>query len=121
MEILSKINFTGTEYSSIQVRTTIMELGSTIRLQALDSFIIIRASSIKDNGPMMSKMVLGKSTGQMERIFEDTLSKQIKNLANFNGLIKVRILASLLITNFKERANFFGKIIDTMKGHGKIT
>ncbi len=97
-----------------------MELGSTIKPQALDSFIIIKESHIKDNGPMMSKMVLGKNTGQMERILEDTLTKETKNLENLNGLIRVRILASLFKTNFKERANLCGKIIDFTKGYGKV-
>jgi hypothetical protein len=57
----------------------------------------------------------------MVHIFEDILSKEIRNQVNLNGQIRARIMESLLTIGLKVRANLYGKTSEHTKDPGKIT
>jgi len=56
----------------------------------------------------------------MEHTFEDIFQEAIKFQGNLYGLIKVHMRESLVIINFKEKENLYGKMPDLMKDTGKI-
>ena len=113
-------NFIKQGYTCTLIKTTTMGAGSGIEPRGMDSFIITKELSIKDNGFKTCKMEQVKSTGLTEPTLEDILVKELKNQANSNGPIALPTKASLQTTNSKGKESLFGKTGKSIKEIGEI-
>jgi hypothetical protein len=106
-------------FTYIQIKTTTLVSGRITQLMAMESLDIIKEYSMLENGSVMSKMALGKSTGRMVLYFEGYSKRVIRRGVSFLGQTTVIMRDSSSMTNSKVKAYFFGKTTELTREAGK--
>jgi len=73
----------------------IVELGNIIKLMALDNFITIKESFIKDNGLMIINKESEKNIGLTELTLKDILKMEVKNQESLFGQMIIPMRGNL--------------------------
>ena len=109
------------DFTFIQIKITILDLGKVMPHMDLESLGIIKEFFTLDNGSMMNKTALDNSIGLMVPYLEAFFKEVIRKEVNFLGLITATMKDNLYMISLKAKVIFSGKTAELIRDAGKQT